>query len=244
MATKKLKLDELDVYSSDAERVSNAIKRVIDFSDTEAKLFSCFDWYRDKSITKDKTQFDRCFGHFVNRELGRMHISQDMVKKLKADLDKRIQDFHSQHSVEAIMRDGSSEIDARGRFEAFVQGIREASRVDEYTKYADIIKAGHDEAVFLGHVMSSLWKHQDKQLEVLNDSTGNALLTRADARDRELDFARYLDSRAKWFDIEEQQSVLKTQLDGKTGKQKRNAKKREKKKANSATTADDSSEAM
>ena len=243
MTTKKLNLDELDVYSSDAERVSNAIKRVIDFSDTEQKLFSCFDWYREKSISKDKALWDRCFVHFVNRELGRTNVSQDIVTKLKVNLDRQIQNFHSQHSVEAIMQDGSSEIDACGRLELFVKSIQEASKVDEYTKYADIVKAGHDEVVLLGHVLSSLWKHQEKYQEVLNDNTGNAQLNPEDIRDKALDFERYMNSRAKWFNNEEQQSVQKTQMQGKTGKEKRNAKKREKKKANNISI-EGGSEAM
>ena len=80
--SKKLNLDTLDVYSTDVERVSNAAKRVLKYSDTEEKLFGCFAWYRDNAISKDKALWDRNFNHLINRELGRMQISQDFVTKL------------------------------------------------------------------------------------------------------------------------------------------------------------------
>lgn len=88
-----------------------------------------------------------------------------------------------------------------------------------------MVRAGHDEAVLLGNVLDTVWKHQEKILDI------NANLTQLDQKDRMLDFTRYMESRAKWFQIEKNQVALKASLDAASAKAKKNAKKREKKKA-------------
>jgi hypothetical protein len=214
--SKKLNLDTLDNYSTDVERVSNAIKRVIKYSDTEEKLFSCFAWYQANAVTQDKTLWDRNFNHLINRELGRMHISQDFVAKLRTSLDTDIENYRRQHSDEWSQY-------APVPIGEFIEAVQEASRVDEYTLYAEIVRTGHDEAVLLGNVLDTIWKHREKTLDI------NANLTQLDQQDRTLDFSRYMESRAKWFQIEENQVALKASLDVPSAKAKKNTKKRVKK---------------
>lgn len=232
MASKKINLDQLDIYSNDAERLSNAIKRVIQFSDTEDKLFSCFDWYRDQAGAKDRAQWDKCFDQFVKRELFRTGVAQDFTLTAMAEMEKKVLRVKPQKPAE------QDDTGARKQLDNFIKNTRVASKVDNITEYADMIKAGHDEAVFLGHVMDALWKHQAKHQAILEDTAGHAQMSLADVRVRKRDFARYLDSRAKWIGIEAEQAVWKARLEV-NAKTRRKAKKREKK-MKAATTGNES----
>jgi hypothetical protein len=62
----------------------------------------------------------------------------------------------------------------KNQFNPFIENVRNASKVDGSTEYADNVKAGYDEAVSLSHVLDALWKHQEKYQAILNDLTGNA----------------------------------------------------------------------
>jgi hypothetical protein len=126
--------------------------------------------------------------------------------KANSKLAKQIEDFRSQHSVK---EDTPQETDTENQFNPFIENVRNASKVDGYTEYPDNLKAGHDEAVSLGHVLDALWKHQEKYEAIVNDLTGNAQMSTVDAKDRASDFARYLDSRAKWIESDKRQAGLK-----------------------------------
>lgn len=184
-----LHLDSIEIYSPDSERISNVMKRVLKFSDTEGKLFSWFTWYRGQIVVKDKRLWDCNIKHPVSRELGRANIAGDLLTRLRARLDADIEKHRHQHTdVEETQY-------APTPLHKFVVAVKEASAVNENIHYVQMLRAGHNQAVILSKVMDTIWKHQEKTLD------GNAFVTHLDQRDRHLDSARYMEARWKYFQI-------------------------------------------
>jgi hypothetical protein len=199
-----INLATLDVNSADGVRVTNTMKRMIKYCDSEKKLLGWFDWFRDQAVNKNKGVWDQAFQYMINRERERAQVSFGFVTNLRASLDADIADYRIKHSASRLSVP----------MEQSVSRLHHVTKVDECAQYVEFVKAGYETVVVLCEVMDTLWKHQEKQQMVMNDTTGNAQLLRLDQVDRVLDFERYMKARARWLIIEKIQVDMKARLDG------------------------------
>jgi hypothetical protein len=195
-----LKLDSLDIYSLGMIRITDGMKKIIKFSNTEKKLFSWFTYYRENAVGEPKDLWDRIFKLLINRELLRFDVAEHMATKLRDRLNADIEEYHRTHASP-----GSECVPAS--VQTFHDEVRKATRIDEYFLYVEMNRAGHAELLTLGTVVDTVWQHQEKTLD------DSAIVTQRDQMDRKLDFAKYMELRAKYFQLLDNQLQLSADLD-------------------------------
>ena len=205
----KINLNTVNVFSADGERVTNMMRRIIKYSNTEQKLFHWFNWFRNHVPNSCKRSWDLNVKHLITRELGRAEWSAHAATELRAKVDADIETFRIKHCNTTVsLRHQLVPI------ETFARDLQKNAKLDDVIKYADTIRQGYETAAILGEIIETLWHHHVKQLVVLRDTSGNAQLSKLDQLDRALDFTRYMQARARWLAIEKAQAGLKARLDG------------------------------